>query len=75
MKTVWPKSAKVGLAIGVVLWLSGIALLPGELAAARKKTKVGPRTAATAIFFAAAAVLVLYGLPRVEKPPELPSRT
>jgi hypothetical protein len=71
--TVWPKRAKIGLAVGAILWLSGVALLPGELAAAKRKTPLGPRTAATAVFFAVAAVLVLYGLPRLEKPPELPT--
>jgi hypothetical protein len=70
--TVWPKRAKIGLVIGAILWISGLALLPGELAAAKQKTKIGARTVATSIVFALAAVMVLYGLPRLEKPPELP---
>lgn len=70
--TSWPNKAKVGLAIGAILWISGIALLPGELAAAKQKTKIGARTVATSIVFVLAAVMVLYGLPRLEKPPELP---
>jgi hypothetical protein len=72
VNTLWPKQAKIALAIGVVLWLSGMALLPGEIAAAKKKVPLGPRTHVTAVLFAVAAVLVLYGLPRLEKPPELP---
>jgi hypothetical protein len=72
--TIWPKRAKVGLAIGAILWISGLALLPGELAAAKQKTRIGARTVATSIVFLLAAVTVLYGLPRLEKPPELPQK-
>jgi hypothetical protein len=65
---------KTSLGLGVALYALALVLTPGELAAAKARTKVGGRTAATVVLYLAAAVLVLGGLPRPAAPPPLPER-
>lgn len=52
------------LFVGLLLWLGALALMPGEIAAGRARTKPGPRTVAVVGLALVAAVLVLHGLPR-----------
>jgi len=54
---------KLLLVLGVLLWLLAAALTPGELAAAKRRDKLGPRTAITLVAYLFAAICVLRGLP------------
>lgn len=70
---IWSRAHKAMLAIGVALWLFGGSLTPGEIAAAKRREPIRPRTAIALIAYLGAALLVLAGLPR-RPPQELPKK-
>jgi hypothetical protein len=55
---------RVLLVVGLVAWTIGVALVPGELAAAKRRAPIGPRTGAALVAFLTATTLVLAGLAR-----------
>jgi len=59
----WPRTHKLLLVLGICLWALAATLTPGELTAAKRRDKIGARTAMTLIAYLAAAVCVLRGLP------------
>lgn len=71
---IWARAEKLALAVGIVGWVIAIALTPGEIAAAKQRRPITPRTGIALACYLGAAVLVLRGLPRKGAPPELPQR-
>jgi hypothetical protein len=59
----WPRTHKLLLVLGVLLWIFAVVLTPGELAAAKRREKIGARTTATLVAYLFAAITVLRGLP------------
>ncbi len=71
---IWARAEKLALTAGIVAWALAIALTPGEIAAAKRRAPLSPRSGLTLACYLAAAVLVLRGLPRQGTPPDLPQR-
>ena len=59
----WPRTHKLLLCLGALLWILAAVLTPGELAAAKRRDKIGARTTITLVAYLAAALAVLRGLP------------
>lgn len=59
----WPRAHKLLLFLGISLWALAATLTPGELTAAKRREKIGARTAVTLVAYLAAAICVLRGLP------------
>jgi hypothetical protein len=70
---IWTRTHKLLLTLGVLLWIGGAVLTPGEIAAAKKKEPIRARTTIALLAFMSATFFVLAGLPRKE-PQELPKR-
>ncbi len=71
---IWPRAHKLLLVLGVLLWSFAVVLTPGEMLAAKRRDKIGARTAVTLVAYLCAAICVLRGLPTKEPPP-LPKPT
>lgn len=61
---IWPRTSRVALGSGIVLWLAAAALTPGEIAAAKRREPVRGRTAVVLVLYLVAALSVLHGMPQ-----------
>lgn len=57
-----PRRAWWVLAVGVCAWGLGVALTPGEIAAAKRREAVSPRTIAALVAYLVGAIGTLQGL-------------
>lgn len=65
---IWPRTHKLLLVLGALLWILAVVLTPGELVAAKRREKIGARTAVTLVAYLCAALCVLRGLPTHSQP-------
>lgn len=70
---IWTRRHKLMLVLGMLLWIGGAVLTPGELRAAKRKEPIRARTAIALIAFLGGALFTLAGLPR-PPPYELPRK-
>ena len=66
-----PRRRRLALGLGIAAWLVAAAATPGEVADAKRRAPIGPRTALVLVLYLGAALGILRGL-AAESPPNLP---